>query len=471
MRFVLRILFASLAVGLLCISVEAQDPPPSKQQVNALVQKLDSDSLAEREGAVAQLKAWGKPIAPYLFEASRTVESEEVRTRLDRLLKLHPLGPTAILPGHTDWIMGVEFAPDGSRLVSVSRDKTLRMWDLTTRKTVYQSPPVETPLETAIFTPDGKQMIVCGGNLRGGRYELKQCNAANGETIHSFVGHKGRVNRLRLCGIQCHIASTGIDKTIRIWDIATGKNLVELRGHSHHVYGVSFHPDGKRLASSSRDDTVRLWDVSLGKQIQLFEGHTEQVIDVEFSPDGKHLASACDDKTIRFWDVTTGKELRRFLGHKHDIRDLCFGPDSQLLASASYDKTVKVWEVSTGTCIATLKHEDVVRTVTFSSDGKNLATACGDHTVCVWDRPTFVNVKTESKAPQEPREYEFKDGTLVCNSGRKRGEGTVKLYQGEKLVWRIGALSNPKFAEQLPNGHVLIAEHGFWSSPCASCTT
>lgn len=168
MRFVLRILFVLLAMGLLSRSVEAQNPPPSKQQVNALIQKLDSDSFAEREQAIAELRGLGKPIVPYLIEAGRTVESEEVRVRLDRLLQLHPLGPTAVLRGHTDWIMGVDFAPDGSKLVSVSRDRTVRMWDLTVRKSLYQSPPVQTPLETAIFTPDGKQMVVCGGNLRGG---------------------------------------------------------------------------------------------------------------------------------------------------------------------------------------------------------------------------------------------------------------------------------------------------------------
>jgi len=394
MRFVLRILFVLLAMGLLSMSVEAQDPP-SKQQVNALIQKLDSDSFAEREQAIAQLKDLGKPIVPHLSEARQTVVSEEVRVRLDRLLQLHR-GP-AVLRGHKDRIMGVDFAPDGSKLVSVSNDRTLRMWDLTAKKSIYQTPPMQTPLETAIFTPDGKQMVVCGGNLRGGLNELKLCSAANGETIHSFLGHKGRVNRVRLSPDGKLLASSGIDKTIQVWDVSTGKNLVSLRGHTAHVYGVSFHPDGKRLASCGRDRSVRVWDVSLGKQIQLFKGHTDQVIDVEFSPDGKHLASACDDKTIRFWDVTTGTELRRFLGHGHDIRDICFSPDSRLLASASYDKTVKVWEVSTGTCLLTLKHKDTARTVTFSPNGINLATACGDHTICIWDLSMFMEVKKPKK--------------------------------------------------------------------------
>lgn len=461
MRCVSRILFVLLAVGLLSVSVEAQDPPLSKRRVSSLIQRLDSDSFAERERAFAQLKDLGRSVFPDLSEARKTVESEEVRARLDSILRQHPVGPIAVLSGHKDRIMGVDFAPDDSRLVSVSCDGALRMWDLTAKTSIFETPSLRTPLENAIFTLDGKQMIVCGGNLRGGLTELKLCSAANGETIHSFLGHKGRVNRVRLSPDGQLLVSSGIDRTIQVWEVSTGRNLVSLSGHTHHVYGVSFHPDGKQVASSSRDHSVRVWDVLLGKQIQLLKGHTDQVIDVEFSPDGTHLASACDDQTIRFWDVTTGTELRRFLGHRRDIRDICFSPDSRLLASASSDQTVKLWAVSTGTCIATLKHEDTARTVTFSPDGKNLATACGDHTICIWDISPFIEVNTDAKAQRGDKKYNFKEGTLICDKGRKRGAGSVSLYQGEKFVWSIGGLSNPRSAEQLPNGNVLISEYGY----------
>jgi WD40 repeat protein len=77
------------------------------------------------------------------------------------------------------------------------------------------------------------------------------------------------------------------DKTVRVWDADTGKELAVLHGHSGDVLSVSFSPDGKRLASGSDDKTVRLWDVQTGKEITVFIGHSGTVRSVSFSPDGK----------------------------------------------------------------------------------------------------------------------------------------------------------------------------------------
>ena len=119
MLFALRLLLVLLTMGLLPTSVEAQDPAPSKPQVTALIQKLDSNSFAERKYATSQLKDWGKSIVPYLSEARNTVVSEEVRTRLDSLLHFHR-SPTA-LGGHTDWIMGNKNTKKGAKKSAIAK--------------------------------------------------------------------------------------------------------------------------------------------------------------------------------------------------------------------------------------------------------------------------------------------------------------------------------------------------------------
>ncbi|MGB8686247.1 MAG: CHAT domain-containing protein, partial [Microcoleus sp.] len=147
-----------------------------------------------------------------------------------------------------------------------------------------------------------------------------------------------------------------------------------LEAHSISVSSVSFSTDGKTLASGSYDKTIKLWDVTTGKAIRTLLGHSDVVSSVSFSTDGKTLASGSGDKTIKLWDVTTGKAIRTLQGHSKMVQDVSFSPDGKTLASGSYDNTIKLWDVATGKEIRTLKgHSNQVLSVSFSPDGKTLA--------------------------------------------------------------------------------------------------
>src|SRR5262249_52077696 len=99
-------------------------------------------------------------------------------------------------------------------------------------------------------------------------------------------------------------------------------------------------PDGKTLASSSDDRTVRLWDAASGKEIRQFHGHQDRIRSVVFSPDGKTLASASDDGSVRLWDAASGKEIRQFNAHQGRVMSVAYARDSKTLASAGEDRTV-----------------------------------------------------------------------------------------------------------------------------------
>ncbi len=132
---------------------------------------------------------------------------------------------------------------------------------------------------------------------------------------------------------------------MKIWDAHTGALQRTFTGHTAPVHSVTFSAgDRSLLASAGEDKTIIVWNRATGKAVVAMRGHIDRIGDVKFSRDGSRLASASDDNTIKIWDVATGRELRTLKGHSGEVRRLAFSSDGGLLASASSDQTIKVWD-------------------------------------------------------------------------------------------------------------------------------
>src|SRR6516165_743324 len=142
-----------------------------------------------------------------------------------------------------------------------------------------------------------------------------------------------------------------------------------LKGHTLALAALAYSSDGKFLATASYDRTAKVWDTTTNKELVTVEGHTATVEAVSFSPDGKKLVTGSYDGTVKLWDWAAGKEFATFKGHTNMIRSLAYSPDGQTIASGSHDNTIKLWDVATAKERATLKHNGAVRSLAFSHDG------------------------------------------------------------------------------------------------------
>jgi WD40 repeat protein len=118
---------------------------------------------------------------------------------------------------------------------------------------------------------------------------------------------------------------------------------------------VAFSPDGQRIAWAGQDKTVKVYDLATGQIVLDLAGHHRKVNTVAFSPDGQRLASAGDDWVVRVWDLATGQTVLKLRGHNRPVYNVVFSSDGQRLASASYDGTVNVWDPTTGQRISSMR--------------------------------------------------------------------------------------------------------------------
>lgn len=260
--------------------------------------------------------------------------------------------------------------------------------------TVERSPPPaegttpfaghQSPILSIAILPDGRQ-AVSGSEDR----TVRLWDVASGRELRRFEGHTGEVTAVAFSADGSRVVSG--DRVLRLWDVKTGRALRRFEGHTDKVRALTISADGKFIVSGSNDGTVRLWDTAKGTEVVSTAGHTGPVTSVAISADGGRIISGSHDRTVRLWNATNGKELHCLQGHTRAVYAVAFSADGRRALSGGNDQLVRLWNVEDGKEVRRFEgHANAVIRVAFTPDGKQILSASSqyqtvDKVFRVWD--------------------------------------------------------------------------------------
>jgi WD40 repeat protein len=423
-----------------------------------------------------------------------------------------------VLQGHKGPVNALAFSQDGRRVVTGSADRTARLWDGDSGRqlALLRQPPstdweqIHGAVRGTSFSPDGRFVLTLaedakarkelslfgvkmrdevvpftpvqlwdagtgkeGPRLKGHVHQVRMAVfSPDGRCVLTVEGDYAQKRSFKTTGMGGSMNSSssledGKGRTARIFEAATGKQLVALPEHPDRITAAAFSPDGRRVLTvantGNNRPNVRLWDADTGQEVLSFPNRFwepwaqfspdgRQILTISategrlwhaatgkesgrllaaptrfftainsnqlgwsdayaaFSPDSRRVAIICEDRTVQIWDTQAATLLTVLRGHSRELHSVQFSPDGRFIVTASADETARIWQADTGKEWYTLSgHRGAVVFATFSPDSRRVATASADETARIWlvdPLPAAVSRKPRELTTLERERFE-----------------------------------------------------------------
>uniref|UniRef100_A0A674C4V1 Pleiotropic regulator 1 n=1 Tax=Salmo trutta TaxID=8032 RepID=A0A674C4V1_SALTR len=306
----------------------------------------------------------------------------------------------------------------------------------------------------SIAVEPGNQWFVTGAGDR----TIKIWDLASGKLKLSLTGHISTVRGVAVSTRSPYLFSCGEDKQVKCWDLEYNKVIRHYHGHLSAVYDLDLHPTIDVLVTCSRDATARVWDIRSKANVHTLSGHTNTVATVRCQAAEPQIITGSHDSTIRLWDLIAGKTRATLTNHKKSVRALALHPRQYTLASGSADN-IKQWTFPDGNFIQNLSgHNAIINAMAVNSDGV-LVSGADNGTIHLWDWRTGYNFQRIHAAVQ-PGSLDSESGIFACMFDHSESrlitaeaDKTIKVYkeddtateESHPINWKPEILKRKRF--------------------------
>ena len=336
------------------------------------------------------------------------------------------------LTGHTNWVRSVALTADGCFALSGSNDNTLRLWELGSLQNRCCPWSYAHPRPVTVLIQEAEKVqlalakvrdLLAQGKFQAAASELRKARDVEGYErypelleswrqigqggwrsallgawhTHTFEGHTDWVTAVALSADGRLAVSGGYDKTLRLWEMATGRCIRTFDSYIGNVTSVTLTLDGRFVLSGSSYKALRLWDLTTEDFGRTFEGHTGPgwLTSVALTSDGRFALSGSEDQTLRLWELATGRCLRASKSQTGYVRSIALTPDDRFVLTGNSDKTLQLWELATGHCLRTFQgHTAPVTSVALTPNGCFALSGSEDQTLRLWELATGHCLRT-----------------------------------------------------------------------------